>query len=75
MLQADSLEAGFVDFQEAHFAVFCFRCVAMRPSELACRQKRMSRQAVNYLLSRSLKNWVTRQAARSRSAAIVDLNI
>lgn len=43
-------EAGFADFQEAHFAVFSFPLPdGVRPSELA-RQKNMSRQAVNYLL-------------------------
>lgn len=48
MLQAIH-EAGFTDFQEAHFAVFSYPLpMAQRPSEMA-RQKRMSRQAVNYL--------------------------
>lgn len=43
-------KAGFTDFQEAHFAVFSYPLPdGIRPSELA-RQKRMSRQAVNYLL-------------------------
>ncbi len=42
--------AGFTDFQEAHFAVFSYPLPdGVRPSELA-RQKRMSRQAINYLL-------------------------
>ena len=43
-------DAGFTDFQDAHFAVFSYPLPdGVRPSELA-RQKRMSRQAVNYLL-------------------------
>ncbi len=43
-------EAGFTDFQEAHFAVFSYPLPdGVRPSELA-RQRKMSRQAVNYLL-------------------------
>lgn len=42
--------AGFTDFQDAHFAVFSYPLPdGVRPSELA-RQRRMSRQAVNYLL-------------------------
>lgn len=42
--------AGFSDFQEAHFAVFSYPLPnGVRPSELA-RQKRMSRQAIHYLL-------------------------
>lgn len=49
MLQAIH-EAGFTDFQEAHFAVFSYPLPAgTKPAELA-RQKRMSRQAINYLL-------------------------
>lgn len=44
-------EAGFTDFQEAHFAVFSYPLPAgTKPAELA-RQKRMSRQAINYLLA------------------------
>jgi DNA-binding MarR family transcriptional regulator len=47
MLQAIH-QAGFADFQEAHFAVFSYPLPdGVRPSELA-RQKRMSRQAINY---------------------------
>lgn len=43
-------EAGFPEFQDAHFAVFSFPLPdGVRPSELA-RQKNMSRQAINYLL-------------------------
>ncbi|MET0741940.1 MAG: MarR family transcriptional regulator [Microvirga sp.] len=43
-------EAGFTDFQEAHFAVFSYPLPdGVRPSELA-RQKKMSRQAINYLV-------------------------
>jgi DNA-binding MarR family transcriptional regulator len=43
-------DAGFTDFQDAHFAVFSYPLPdGVRPSELA-RQKRMSRQAINYLL-------------------------
>ncbi|MGP8232311.1 MAG: MarR family winged helix-turn-helix transcriptional regulator [Methylovirgula sp.] len=49
MLQAIH-DAGFRDFQEAHFAVFSYPLPdGVRPSELA-RQKRMSRQAINYLI-------------------------
>lgn len=44
-------EAGFTDFQDAHFAVFSYPPPdGVRPSELA-RQKRMSRQAINYLIA------------------------
>src|SRR5690349_18871269 len=43
-------EAGFPEFQDAHFAVFSFPLPdGVRPSEIA-RQKNMSRQAINYLL-------------------------
>lgn len=43
-------EAGFTDFQDAHFAIFSYPLPdGIRPSELA-RQRRMSRQAINYLL-------------------------
>jgi DNA-binding MarR family transcriptional regulator len=43
-------EAGFTDFQDAHFAVFSYPLPSgTKPAELA-RQKRMSRQAINYLL-------------------------
>ena len=43
-------EAGFTDFQEAYFAVFSYPLPdGTKPAELA-RQKRMSRQAINYLL-------------------------
>lgn len=43
-------EAGYTNFQDAHFAVFSYPLPdGVRPSELA-RQKKMSRQAVNYLL-------------------------
>lgn len=43
-------DAGFSDLQEAHFPVFTYPVPnGIRPSELA-RQKRMSRQAMNYLI-------------------------
>jgi DNA-binding MarR family transcriptional regulator len=43
-------DAGFTDFQEAHLAVFSYPLPdGARPSELA-RQKKMSRQAINYLI-------------------------
>jgi DNA-binding MarR family transcriptional regulator len=43
-------DAGFTDFQDAHFAVFSYPLPdGVRPSELA-RQRRMSRQAINYLI-------------------------
>jgi DNA-binding MarR family transcriptional regulator len=49
MLQAIH-EAGFPEFQDAHFAVFSYPLPdGVRPSELA-RQKKMSRQAINYLI-------------------------
>ncbi|MGU3495139.1 MarR family winged helix-turn-helix transcriptional regulator [Xanthobacteraceae bacterium A53D] len=49
MLQAIH-DAGFHDFTEAHFGIFSYPLPdGVRPSELA-RQKRMSRQAVNYLI-------------------------
>lgn len=44
-------QAGYIDFQEAHFAIFSFPLPnGTKPSEIA-RQKKISRQAVNYLLS------------------------
>jgi DNA-binding MarR family transcriptional regulator len=44
-------EAGFTDFQEAHFAIFSYPLPdGVRPATLA-RQKKMSRQAMNYLLA------------------------
>jgi DNA-binding MarR family transcriptional regulator len=43
-------EAGFPEFQEAHFAIFSYPLPdGVRPSDLA-RQRHMSRQAINYLL-------------------------
>ncbi len=43
-------DAGFTDFQDAYLAVFSYPLPdGVRPSELA-RQKRMSRQALNYLI-------------------------
>ncbi|MGO6883296.1 MarR family winged helix-turn-helix transcriptional regulator [Rhizobium ruizarguesonis] len=73
MLQAIH-EAGFTDFQEPHFAVFSFPLPdGMRPSELA-RQKRMSRQAVNYLLSQLEElGYVERRAADGRDRRLVYL--
>ncbi|WP_222380469.1 MarR family winged helix-turn-helix transcriptional regulator [Rhizobium leguminosarum] len=67
-------EAGFADFQEAHFAVFSFPLPdGMRPSELA-RQKRMSRQAVNYLLSQLEElGYVERRAADGSDRRLVYL--
>ncbi|CAN7741743.1 MarR family winged helix-turn-helix transcriptional regulator [Rhizobium sp. LjRoot258] len=75
MLQAIH-EAGFVDFQEAHFAVFSFPLPdGMRPSELA-RQKRMSRQAVNYLLSQLEElGYVERRAAVGSDRRLVYLTL
>jgi DNA-binding MarR family transcriptional regulator len=44
-------DAGFADFQEPYFAVFSYPPPdGIRPADLA-RQKRMSRQALNYLLA------------------------
>ena len=43
--------AGFSDFQDAHLAVFSYPLPdGSRPSDLA-RQRRMSRQAINYLVA------------------------
>jgi DNA-binding MarR family transcriptional regulator len=43
-------DAGFSDLQEAHFPMFSYPVPdGIRPSDLA-RQKRMSRQAMNYLI-------------------------
>lgn len=43
-------DAGYTEFQDAHFAVFSYPLPdGVRPSELA-RQKKISRQALNYLL-------------------------
>ncbi len=43
-------EAGFTDFQEAHFAILSYPPPdGIRPSDLA-RQRQMTRQAVNYLI-------------------------
>jgi len=44
-------DGGYVDFQESHFAIFSYPLPhAIRPADLA-RQKRISRQALNYLLT------------------------
>ncbi|MDB6454125.1 MarR family winged helix-turn-helix transcriptional regulator [Falsirhodobacter sp. 20TX0035] len=44
-------EAGFAAFQEQHFAIFAYPLPnGIRPSDLA-REKRITRQALNYLLA------------------------
>lgn len=58
-------EAGFTDFQDAHFAIFSWPVPeGMRPSEIA-RSRQMSRQAVNYLLAQ-LEEPRLRRAPRRR---------
>lgn len=74
MLQAIH-DAGFDDFQEAHFAVFSYPLPdGIRPSELA-RQKRMSRQAINYLISQlEALGYVERRAGDDSERRLVYLS-
>jgi DNA-binding MarR family transcriptional regulator len=67
-------EAGFTDFQEAHFAIFSYPLPAgTKPAELA-RQKRMSRQAINYLLVQLEElQYVERRAAGGSERRLVYL--
>lgn len=67
-------DAGFTDFQEAHFAVFSYPTPdGIRPSELA-RQKRMSRQAMNYLLAQLEDlGYVERRAPEGSDRRLVHL--
>src|SRR5688500_14254364 len=56
-------EAGFAEFQDAHFSVFSFPLPdGVRPSDIA-RQKNMSRQAINYqLVQLEVLGYVERRA-------------
>ncbi|MBS7696152.1 MarR family transcriptional regulator [Chelatococcus sp.] len=67
-------EAGFTDFQDAHFAVFSYPLPdGVRPSELA-RQKRMSRQAMNYLIAQLEDlGYVERRVAETSDRRLVHL--
>ena len=68
-------DAGFTDFQDAHFAVFSYPLPdGVRPSELA-RQKRMSRQAINYLLVQLEQlGYVERRASEGNDRRLVYLS-
>ncbi len=74
MLQAIH-QAGFDDFQEAHFAVFSYPLPdGVRPSELA-RQKRMSRQAINYLIGQLEElGYVERRASAEDDRRLIYLS-
>src|SRR5258708_39560440 len=67
-------DAGFTDFQEAHFAVFSYPLPdGIRPSELA-RQKRMSRQAINYLITHLEElGYIERRAPRGSERRLIYL--
>lgn len=68
-------DAGFTDFHEAHFAVFSFPLPdGTRPSEMA-RQKRMSRQAVNYIVGQLEElGYVERRVADAGDRRLVFLS-
>ncbi|AOO83270.1 MarR family winged helix-turn-helix transcriptional regulator [Bosea vaviloviae] len=68
-------QAGFSNFQEAHFAVFSYPPPdGIRPSELA-RQKRMSRQAINYLVSQLEElGYVERRACEGNDRRLIYLS-
>ncbi|MDJ1638456.1 MarR family transcriptional regulator [Agrobacterium rhizogenes] len=68
-------DAGFTDFQDAHFAVFSYPLPdGIRPSELA-RQKRMSRQAINYLIIQLEElGYVERRAPESSDRRLIYLS-
>lgn len=68
-------EAGFTDFQDAHFAVFSFPLPnGVRPSELA-RQKHMSRQAINYLVAQLEElGYVERRAPEGSDRRLIYLS-
>jgi DNA-binding MarR family transcriptional regulator len=74
MLQAIH-QAGFSHFQEAHFAVFSYPLPdGIRPSELA-RQRRMSRQAINYLISQLEElGYVERRASNGDDRRLIYLS-
>jgi DNA-binding MarR family transcriptional regulator len=69
-------EAGFTDFQEAYFGIFSYPLPdGSRPAELA-RQKRMSRQAINYLLAQLEKlGYVERRASEGSERRLVYLSL
>jgi DNA-binding MarR family transcriptional regulator len=68
-------DAGFTDFQDAHFAVFSYPLPdGVRPSELA-RQKRMSRQAINYLIIQLEQlGYVERRAPKGSDRRLIYLS-
>lgn len=68
-------EAGFTDFQDAHFAVFSYPPPdGIRPSELA-RQRRMSRQAINYLIAQLEElGYVERRASDGSDRRLIYLS-
>jgi DNA-binding MarR family transcriptional regulator len=74
MLQAIH-QAGFTNFQEAHFVVFSYPLPdGVRPSELA-RQRRMSRQAINYLISQLEElGYVERRASNGDDRRLIYLS-
>ncbi|HEX8045185.1 MarR family winged helix-turn-helix transcriptional regulator [Rhizobium sp.] len=68
-------DAGFADFQDAHFAVFSYPLPdGIRPSELA-RQKKMSRQAINYLITQLEElGYVERRASEGSDRRLIYLS-
>ena len=68
-------DAGFADFQDAHFAVFSYPLPdGIRPSELA-RQKKMSRQAINYLITQLEElGYVERHASEGSDRRLIYLS-
>jgi DNA-binding MarR family transcriptional regulator len=69
-------DAGFTDFQDAHFAVFSYPLPdGVRPSDLA-RQKRMSRQAINYLLVQLEElGYIERRATKGSDRRLIYLSV
>jgi DNA-binding MarR family transcriptional regulator len=68
--------AGFCDFQDAHFAVFSYPLPdGARPSDLA-RQRRMSRQAINYLVAQLEDlGYVERRAPEGGDRRLIYLSV
>lgn len=67
-------DAGFTAFQEQHFAIFAYPLPnGIRPADLA-RQKRISRQALNYLVAQLEElGYVVRRAPEGETRRLIYL--
>lgn len=67
--------AGFSDFEEAHFAIFSYPLPeGVRPADLA-RQRRMTRQAINYLIAQlEDRGYVERRAKEDGDRRLIYLS-